>query len=381
MKKYILFFFCFLSINTLKAEYLNIGILGAKEIKSFKFSIQAGQYVLFSEEGKVLSLDSTTEVQVVYRDMMLEVYDKKQLLGTFDKLNFVGVGWHNYFSISSESPTKLTKYYDDNLKVHSQRRGMLLVNNVNIDNYVKGVVEAEVGRRAPEEYFKTQAIICRTYALSHTYKHALEGINLCDEVHCQVYNGKCFFSPIINGTMQTSGLVVVDSSIQLITAAFHSNCGGQTLNSERVWSKPLYYLQGKRDTFCLNQQNAHWSRQIPKRQWTDYLREKLSLQDLNAIEKYIPQKERAPYFLQPNSGLTYEDIRNHFKLKSAFFEIEDKGEYIQLKGRGYGHGVGLCQEGAMEMARQNYSYSEILHFYFTGVHIIDLSALDFFRDN
>ena len=51
-----------------------------------------------------------------------------------------------------------------------------------------------------------------------------------------------------------------------------------------------------------------------------------------------------------------------------------------LKGRGYGHGVGLCQEGAMEMASQGYSYAEILHFYYSGVHIIDLAALDFFKE-
>ena len=68
-------------------------------------------------------------------------------------------------------------------------------------------------------------------------------------------------------------------------------------------------------------------------------------------------------------------------MRSTFFGASTEGNQVILRGKGYGHGVGLCQEGAMEMAALGYNYSKILHFYYSGVHIIDLSAIDFFKED
>src|SRR5690606_6809159 len=111
-------------------------------------------------------------------------------------------------------------------------------------------------RKPSKEYFKLQGIICRTYALNNLHTHTIEGYNLCDQVHCQAYHGKTFYEDIVSAVMQTRGIVIVDSDISLITAVFHSSCGGQTVNSEDVWSKSLYYLRAVRDSFCLNAPNA-----------------------------------------------------------------------------------------------------------------------------
>ena len=75
------------------------------------------------------------------------------------------------------------------------------------------------------------------------------------------------------------------------------------------------------------------------------------------------------------------DIRNDWRLKSAQFDIIPNGHEIILKGKGFGHGVGLCQEGAMRMAKLGYSYAEILHFYYKDVHMINLESLDFFKQD
>ena len=89
--------------------------------------------------------------------------------------------------------------------------------------------------------------------------------------------------------------------------------------------------------------------------------------------------DRLKYF--PESKLSIEELRGQFRLRSTYFNIQETDSKVLLKGRGFGHGVGLCQIGAMEMAALGYNYSEILHFYYSGVHIIDLSALDFFKDD
>ena len=75
-----------------------------------------------------------------------------------------------------------------------------------------------------------------------------------------------------------------------------------------------------------------------------------------------------------------KSVREDLKLNSTYFSVTTKGDAVELKGRGFGHGVGLCQEGSMNMARSGRTYTEILHYYYTGVHLVDLSALDFFKD-
>ncbi|MBK8497883.1 MAG: hypothetical protein IPL52_03475 [Flavobacteriales bacterium] len=74
-------------------------------------------------------------------------------------------------------------------------------------------------------------------------------------------------------------------------------------------------------------------------------------------------------------------VREDLRLKSTFFSVDTSGDNVVLKGRGFGHAVGLCQEGAMAMARAGYSYTDILHHYYSSVHLVDLATLDFFRDD
>lgn len=90
--------------------------------------------------------------------------------------------------------------------------------------------------------------------------------------------------------------------------------------------------------------------------------------------------ERKFLFGTPDCNLTLRQIREDWKLKSAFFTITLNNEHIEIKGRGFGHGVGLCQEGAMRMSKLGYSYPFILHYYYSGVHMVDLSFLSFFKE-
>lgn len=368
----------FLEVN---AEFINIGIHKSKNIQSFEFSVRAGKYTIFTEYGKLTELDSKSTIVVDYVDDKIRLKKNNQSLGSFEKANFIGTGWYNHFKIETSDKYQLEVRYDDNLKVIAQRHKMQLINNIDLDNYVAGVVEAEVGRKPPREYFKLQAIICRTYALSNTHKHLADGYNLCDEVHCQAYHGKTFFENIVDAALQTRGAVIVDSDIQLITAAFHSNCGGQTVNSEDVWTKSLYYLRSIEDTFCLKKRNSVWEVKIDTNRWKSYLTAHLPANVSDSIIFNYSKSDRSRYFPTQPQTLSFEDIRHRFKLRSTFFDIEKEHHHVKLRGRGYGHGVGLCQEGAMEMAALGYNYSEILHFYYSGVHIIDLSALDFFKED
>jgi stage II sporulation protein D len=183
----------------------------------------------------------------------------------------------------------------------------------------------------------------------------------------------------------TNGVVIVDENMNLITAAFHSNCGGQTINSEAVWSLGLDYLKSVKDTFCYKMPHAVWSKKIDKGRWLQFLKkynkeivyDSLHLYCYYSYEMY----QREANFVIHQTDIPNKDIRSNFGLRSAYFDIlELNQDSVLFKGRGFGHGVGLCQEGAMQMAKYGYNYVKILQHYYTGIHLVDISALEFFRE-
>jgi stage II sporulation protein D len=261
---------------------------------------------------------------------------------------------------------------------------MLLVDRVGLEAYTAGVVSAEAGKEHHIEYYKLQSVSCRTYALTNMRKHIAEGFEVCDGVHCQVFRGRNRNDSIQQATDATHGLVIVDPDIKLIHATFHSNCGGETLNAEDLWSKHEPYLRATRDTFCLRAPHATWEKSMPRTEWLGYLQQRFGYKAenearLNAVLHYEPQC-RDLYLGNTWPLLPLKHVREDLKLKSTYFSVRTEGDRVLLKGRGFGHAVGLCQEGAMGMARAGFSYTDILHHYYTDVHLVDLGTLDFFRD-
>ena len=207
---------------------------------------------------------------------------------------------------------------------------------------------------------------------------------MCDSLLCYVIhiNFILFFFLMIRRPPRSTLFpytTLFRSDINLITATFFSNCGGQTANSDEVWKQNLYYLHTVKDTFCLHENNAVWKKKIPKNTWKSYLKQhgfpEASMNGECPLEYF--QNGREQYLSKGNIQIPFVDIRKDFKLKSAFFDVIPNGNNITFKGRGFGHGVGLCQEGAMRMAKTGHSYIEILHFYYEDVHMINLESLAF----
>lgn len=261
---------------------------------------------------------------------------------------------------------------------------LLLVDRVPIEKYIAGVVKAEAGNDHHPEYYKLQSVSCRTYALSNARKHLPEGFELCDGVHCQVFHGTSRRADIQKAVDDTHGLVLVDANIRLIHATFHSNCGGETVNAEDLWSKSEPYLRATTDTFCLHAPHATWQKTFTRTEWLAYLAKRFSFRNtdkahLDAVLNYTPAC-RDLYMGNTWPLIPLKHVREDLGLRSTYFAIKSEGDQVILQGRGFGHGVGLCQEGAMHMARAQRSYTDILHHYYTDVHLVDLTTLDFFRE-
>jgi stage II sporulation protein D len=254
-----------------------------------------------------------------------------------------------------------------------------------MDEYIAGVTEAEAGARTYHEFYKVQAILARTFALAHINKHVTEGFSLCDQVHCQAYYGKPKDNSVVRAVFSTRGKVVVDDNLNLIIAAFHSNSGGQTANSEDVWGSKTPYLRSINDTFSVCMPNSAWERKLLAEDWLSYLKIKHNFPVDNEEGRFaalnFAQPMRKIFLECNNSKVPLKNIRQDFQLKSTFFSITPSGkDSVIFRGRGYGHGLGMCQEGAMRMARLGYTYMDILNFYYQNIQLIDLHKLSFFKD-
>ena len=236
-----------------------------------------------------------------------------------------------------------------------------------------GVSEIEGGPNSPLEYYKVQAILSRTFAIKNMERHGEEGFNLCDGVHCQAYEGRNIWNEDVEiGTEVTSGLVLCDKDSILINPVYHSNSGGETQGAEKVWLTKESYLQPVLDPFSVGQKNSTWERNMQLRDWIYYL---LSYDivfpedaDTSALE--FKQNHRKEYYRVLEDSLAVSSIREDFNYRSDFFDILVDGDMIRIKGRGYGHGVGLSQEGAIEMSGRRYHYTAILNYYYHQVIIL-----------
>ena len=107
----------------------------------------------------------------------------------------------------------------DDFEVTGTDRDLTIVNLVDMDNYLSGVVESEGGGRKELEYYKVQAVMSRTYATKYSYKHKEEGFELCDRVHCQAYHSMQRFTPKIDtAVMATSGVALIDEKSKYLDA-------------------------------------------------------------------------------------------------------------------------------------------------------------------
>jgi stage II sporulation protein D len=207
-------------------------------------------------------------------------------------------------------------------------------------------------------------------------KHVKDGYNLCDETHCQAYYRRCNNTDIMMAVSQTFCDVIVDNNGKLISAAFHSNSGGQTQNSEFVWSIPTSYLKSVQDTFSNGGRNNVWETKIPKKQWLDYFKTNYpsiadNSQKLNQLCNF--KQDQRVQFILDSIPLRY--VRTSFKLRSSFFSVTEDKDQVILTGRGYGHGVGLSQEGAIKMVKLGYKSDDVIKYYYTGVRIVKYTEI------
>lgn len=261
------------------------------------------------------------------------------------------------------------RHYYGSLELKVIRGVVRIVNTTPFQRYLAGVVDAETGPKGSLEFYKVQAIIARTFTLENLEKHADFGFNLCDAVHCQVFKGTATRNSQINVAVErTNQQVLYEADGKMAFAPYHSNCGGQTESSDNVWGGNRYYLKRITDTFCVHQSKARWESRVPIEKWNKWLLRNHVADMVNQSFTHNADARQRQLTIG-KTPISCRKIRTDFNLSSAFFSVRTTPSEVIFNGRGYGHGVGVCQQGAMRMAELGYRCEDILSHYYKGLHI------------
>ncbi len=367
-----------LIIVPIASQQVRISVFNETPVKSVVISSLKGNYEIYCDDNFLQELKPTEVIYISLINNNLAVRNSKELVGVFSSVRFHEVDSNSVIRLNLISPNAIVRQFDGNMKVTVAYNRLLLINEIDCDKYIAGVVEAESGSTADAEFYKAQSILARTYLYGHYYRHETEGFQLCDAVHCQAYNGRSVRNPVIvQATKATSGMVVVGADSSFITAVFHANCGGQTVSASNAWLSERAYLQPVKDPFCQNSSSAHWSKKVSLYEWKTYLKgHGVKIKSGVAAGSFdCSQINRKQFYRVLADSVPTKQIRSDFQLKSTFFSVIATETDVTINGRGFGHGVGLCQEGAIQMAKIGYKCNDILAYYYKDIRVVKYSQV------
>ena len=261
--------------------------------------------------------------------------------------------------------------YSGFIDVRKDENGLHFINEISFEKYIEGVVSAETGKDWAIEALKAQAVISRTYAVYQKILNAGNDYHLTSSVLHQVYKG--------NNTNKTIRRAVIDTALEIVTyegkpieAFYHSTCRGKTELPEEVWEKNYPYIKS---VPCKGATSPYeqWQRRFSLDEIEKAVGIK-GIKDMRITAFTSTGRAKILKLVAKDSEIEINavDLRKllgYRELPSTHFSVIIEDENFIFEGRGYGHGVGLSQWGALELANEGKNYMEILEHYYPGTVI------------
>lgn len=265
-------------------------------------------------------------------------------------------------------------WYRGRTRLVPTAKGLTAVNYVDLEQYLYSVLGAEMSANWPQEALKAQAVAARTFAL---YKRQTSGngvYDVGDTQTSQVYKGLESEGKATRMAVNATSGQVLTYKGKIILAVFHSSSGGHTENVEDVWSEPLPYLRGVPD----------YDQGTPTYQWAKtFSRSELSRRiGMSNVRLLIPERT-SPYGrimtmkvvgARGSQTITGTKLRQALGLKSTRFTVTSTANAFELNGSGFGHGLGMSQWGAYNLAQQKVNYQQILQHYYQGTTLANMQV-------
>ena len=367
-------------------------IVPQKIAKDLNRPIQVGVFV---GVPNIFVRQKNEELHITASKGKLKIKTKSKRQQTADRRVFkaTGTSASDCIAIATDKVGLNKACYNGEFIVSANGNKLNAINVIDIEDYLRGVVPYEIGKldESKFEALKAQAVAARTYAYKHFGSRVAQGFDVYADTRDQVYKGLHSATALTDKAVRETEGVVMTYNGEFITAYYHSTCGGET-EGVVTWGRPDHpYLKNKPD---LRPDGTPWCRESNYTEWTrEFTEDELrDLFQINAKEA----KANVPSFssiksmhiqdtlksgrihtlvIETNNGsftAKADKIRWLFKhggtiLPSSFFRIHKNGNDWILKGKGFGHGVGLCQMGARARAQAGQSYIQILTHYYPGI--------------
>lgn len=291
---------------------------------------------------------------------------------------------------------KTTRLYHGQLLITCPKNQLQLINVVDSADYLDGVIPAEMPATSPLAALQAQAIVARSYALANQHRHEDNGYDYCDLTHCQVYQGATMATQstdrvrserCLKAIVTTAEMVLISDN-RIIETFYTANCGGRTAITRELWGfdSPLVSVKDER---CAKSDANQWRYEMA----ISDLHALLQADERSSIQSDITSvrvKETGPSgrvirveivgaTRREISGFTFWSILaarlKWGHVRSTYFTLQRDHDRYTFIGRGLGHGVGFCQDGAIKYAEMGASYQNILKFYFPNLHLAKAAAM------
>jgi len=270
--------------------------------------------------------------------------------------------------------------------IRDKQNQFLVVNSIEMESYIKGVLYHEVSHRWPIEAIKAQAVAARSYALYQAKVNETQEFDVRSDIYSQVYGGRSAERYRTNiATNKTKGEVLFYQG-KILPAYFHSTCGGHTENASELWDHNLTPLKGVVCPFCSLSPHYEWKKNFQLKFIQDQLNQhnyRLGLiKEIKVSERSSSGRVRKVQIVgrdgqtETISGKEFRNIIGPNEFKSNYYNVVMRGYFFDLVGKGWGHGVGMCQWGAYGMALERYKYIDILQYYYQGAQIQSIEGLN-----
>lgn len=275
------------------------------------------------------------------------------------------------------------KKYRDTIVIRQSQNGSLtVINELDLDHYIYGILPHEISASWHMEALKAQAVVSRTYALRNLERHAADGFHLCSTVHCQVFGGANAETSRTNSAVDKTHNEVIIYKDDLINAFFFANCGGKTEVSQNTWNDypAPPYLKSVRCRYCSWSKHHTWKNRITEDQIAAALTK-------NGFPIELPIRTISIHSNGKSgraNNLKIKHAQGELKIRASQFrmslgpqmirstwikKIRKKGNSFDFQGRGWGHGIGFCQDGAKGFADAGAKYKKIIRLYYPGTTV------------
>ncbi len=349
--------------------YFKIGVLGLFKPQFAEITFPE-KIIIKTDNNEQISVNKNKKISIelINSSLVLRVNSIKL---TSSKLNFFTENFNPYYNkFTINIPNKINRTYFGDLKISSTKDEIIFIIIQKTEDLVLGILSSESDDRELE-YLKALSVIIRTYINYNIRRHKNEGYDFCDNTHCMVYYGLDKINKNYEKAVISTKREILTYNNNLIDVFFTGSCGGKTFIPNQIWSNytGVYPYSNINCNYCSNSNHSNWIWKTNFKELSQILDFDTQIIEINKLEKevnYIEFKSNNKFI-----RLSKDEFRLYIgrkigwnKILSNNFDFQVSKDTITFSGKGFGHCVGFCQEGAERMSSLGKTYKDILSYYY-----------------